>query len=94
MLAVEPEVRRLAGVPRELVEATLEARELSEGRVSARERPGTSWMEGGETETPCREEGRRRMEYGRKRSESASEAGDMEALDEAGLGGRWRRMEG
>ena len=39
----------LAGVPREL-EATLDAHELSEVNVSARDRPGTSWRDGGEME--------------------------------------------
>ena len=48
MLVIELDVRRLAGVaPRELG-ARLEARELKDGRVSARERLGTSRTDGGE----------------------------------------------
>ena len=49
----EQVVLMLAGVPREL-EATLDAHELSEVNVSARDRPGTSWRDGGEMERLAR----------------------------------------
>lgn len=49
----------LAGVPRELG-AMLEERELSELSVSARERQGTSVIDGGEMERPERWGGVRR----------------------------------
>lgn len=45
----EQAVLTLAGVPREL-----DAQELSDVNVSARERPGTSLMEGGELERLAR----------------------------------------
>ena len=72
-------MRRLAGVsPRELG-AMLEARELSEGSVSARDRPGTSCKAGGEeTDAWLRVEGRRRGGYGRYRSDSATDAGEAQ----------------
>ena len=49
----EQVVLMLAGVPREL-DATLDAHELSEVNVSARDRPGTSWRDGGEMERLAR----------------------------------------
>ena len=47
-------VLMLPGVPREELGAMLEAQELRELKVSARDRPGTSRTEGGEMERLAR----------------------------------------
>jgi hypothetical protein len=59
MLLYELEGRRLAGVLLLVLGATLDEREQSDGTVSVRDNPGTSWTDGGDTDMPLRDDGRR-----------------------------------